>query len=486
MNRPLLAATMILTLAACDDPVSPAPTQPDSYDFTSSFETGASSVSYGGQTARQVLISDLTTRIGGLTAAIDGATWPVTTEADAYSYLDYYVHFDGAANGDDPVSVSTTPAVVASEATQNGISAGKDLIGKLAGNDTVTDHKDWNSTDFTGWSDTSIAASGGSIASPAGLLESFLRTLAQRAIARTDGTVDTAPDGTPLPVHVTPDGRDLQQLTQKFLLMAINYSQGTDDYLDSDVDGKGLRSAQVRDGDNPYTKLEHAWDEGFGYFGASRDYGDYTDDELAKAGGRDGWQGYHDTDGDGAISLKREFNFSASINAAKRDRGAVKSATPTDFTGRAWDAFLAGRHVIATANGAPLSSTQMAALEKARDNAVQAWEGALAATCVHYVNDVLADIAKFGADYSFLDYAKHWSELKGFALGLQFNPRSRLSAADFATLHKHIADAPVLPTATDAEVTAYQVALRAARDLLMSSYNFPADLKGDDDGAGGW
>ena len=40
-----------------------------------------------------------------------------------------------------------------------------------------------------------------------------------------------------LPVHITAEGLDLQQLTQKFLLGAVNFSQGTDDYLDDDIDG---------------------------------------------------------------------------------------------------------------------------------------------------------------------------------------------------------------------------------------------------------
>ena len=58
-----------------------------------------------------------------------------------------------------------------------------------------------------------------------------------------------------------------------------------------------------------------------------------------------------------------------------------------------------------------------------------AWEKYIAATAVHYVNDVLNDIAEYtnGAPASvgnFENVAKHWSELKETALSLQFSPTS--------------------------------------------------------------
>ena len=72
-----------------------------------------------------------------------------------------------------------------------------------------------------------------------------------------------------------------------------------------------------------------------------------------------------------------------------------------------------------------LTTAELDELKKHRDAAVLGWEKAIAATALHYINDVLKDMAKFGAsDYSVLDHVKHWSELKGFALTLQFNPRS--------------------------------------------------------------
>jgi len=485
-----LAFASVAALSGCpDEEITTTPgafTVPDDYDFTSNFVDGESSVAYSGQTARQVLIADLNSRISGLTEAVDGPNWSLATAADVYSYLDYFVSFDSDSNGADAIALSTTPAVATEHQSYASISSGKDLVGKLAGNDDKTDHKDWDGGGFAGWSDATIATNGGSITSPQGLLEAFLHTLASRAVARADGTLDTSPDGATLPVHVTPEGLDLKQLTQKFLLMAVNYSQACDDYMDSDVDGKGLLASNEQVEGKPYSALEHQWDEGFGYFGAARNYGDYSDAEIAGSGGREDWWGYNDSDGDGAISLTSEFNFGASTNAAKRDLGAADSSAPTDFTKDAWDGFRQGRAIIAAAKGQPLTADQMVQLEAARDKALDAYEGAIAATALHYINDTLADIASIGGGFDFLDYAKHWSELKGFSIGLQFNPRSKLTDAQFSEFHQLIGDRPVDPTADAADIEAYVADLVAARDILMTAYAFPADLKGDDAGAGGW
>ena len=72
--------------------------------------------------------------------------------------------------------------------------------------------------------------------------------------------------------------------------------------------------------------------------------------------------------------------------------------------------------------------------------------------------------------YDFADHAKHWSELKGFALSMQFNPRSPLSDADFVTLHELIGDSPILQTASAADRAARETSLNAARTLLVDTY----------------
>ena len=105
--------------------------------------------------------------------------------------------------------------------------------------------------------------------------------------------------------------------------------------------------------------------------------------------------------------------------------------------------------------------------------ATLAWEKAFAATVVHYINDTIADTEAIGTSgYSFLDHAKHFSEMKGFALGLQFNPKKQISDADFVLLHAYLRDAPVLATAAQIERDLYVTELLAARDILQLAYGF--------------
>lgn len=429
---------------------------------------GADSVAYSGQIFRHLLIDEMKRYLGGLTQDLDEGD-VIPAEGDIEDALDFYYRFDSSTSGSVELTVSTSPA--AAQATWDGVSTDKDLTGKIAGNDSVTDHVDWSS-EFQGWDGAS---------SPEALVEQWFALLDEAAVARANGTIPDDPEGDPVPaVFVTADGLDLQQLLEKFLRGAVAFSQGADDYLDDDVDGKGLLADHTTlvDG-KPYTALEHQWDEGFGYFGAARDYPTWTLDEIADTGHRDS------VEADGAIDLLTEACFGHSTNAAKRDRGSASSA-PTDFVGEAWEGFHQGRALIASVQGA-LSDDQLAALKAHRDQAVGAWEKAIASTVVHYINDTLQDMGDIGTDdYAFADHAKHWGELKGFALSLQFNPRSPLSKATFGELHDLIGDAPVLSDASASARDAYAADLRSARAMLGTAYGFDAANLGDDDGENGW
>ncbi|MCA9603176.1 MAG: DUF4856 domain-containing protein, partial [Myxococcales bacterium] len=410
------------------------------YAFESRFEGGKSSVDASGQIARHVLIQELVDSIDALTAELDANKLATIEDGDIVERLDFYYHFDSDESGDVKVGLTATPPLL--QRYMSDISTGKDLAAKFVGNDTSTDFKDW-STEFRGWSDDTIAANGGDVSTPEGLLTAFFETIEEQALAYQQGSPAEDPEGNELPVHVTASGLNLKELTQKLLLVGITFHQAADDYLDDDKEGSGILASN--DGPSaegsPYTSLEHAWDEGFGYFGAARDYGDYSDDELASADGRADWQGHHDTNDDGATDLLTEYNFGFSTNAAKRDRGAQDK---TDFTKELWSAFIAGRHLIATAGAEP-SKERLDAIRKERNRAILAWEKVIAATVLHYVNDTLQAMELFTSDdYSFEDHAKAWSEMKAFALGLQFSPRSPLSDDDFETFHQLVGDAPVL------------------------------------------
>ena len=449
---------------------------PDTYAFESRFSAGESSIRHTGQTARHLLISDLKDYVGGLTAEIDGGFSPAA-DGDVTARLEYFFSLDGGDRADDPFRLSTDPAAL--QSTYGDISSAN-LIDKVAGNDSSTDHRDW-STEFAGWSDASIAAHGGGIDSPTNLVRAFFETLEENAIDRAAGRDRLSPALQPLPVHVTESGLDLQQLTEKFLLGALAFSQAADDYTDDDTDGKGLlvdNTMPASDG-APYTALEHVWDEAWGYYGAASSYGSWTAESLS-SGPR-----YMDTSGDGAIDLGTEYNWGASVNAAKRDNGANVA---TDFMGQSFLAFRTGRAMIA--HYGELDADERAALTEQRDLAIQAWEQAIAATVVHYINDTLQAMGDFGtAAYDhdrFLDHAKAWSEMKGFALMFQFNPRSPLTREQFVQLHTLMGDAPVLPAAGPLAADEYRENLRAARTLLGDAYGFAAENPGDDAGENGW
>ena len=416
-------------------------------------------MSYGGQVFRHVLVGSLKDRMGGMTDRITGGWTPAVGEVTGE--LDRYFRYtDTWATNDH--GLSTTPAP--DQTTLGDFGSTKDLKGKIAGEDADGQHVDWNTAGVVGW---------GSGLSPLALVDDWFATVDALAQSWVDGTPPQV-DGTDVSkVFLDDQGRDYQQLIQKFLLGAVGFSQAADDYLDDDFPGKGLLSDHTARVDGkPYTALEHSWDEAWGYFGAARDYAAYSDDDIKNGVNID-------TDNSGGIDISREMNQGHSVNAGKRDRLA---AANMDLTADAWTGFTEGRALLAATAGSALTVEQQAELTGYRDMAIGAWEKAIAATVVHYINDVLQDMN--AAEYVYANHAKHWGELKGFALSLQFNRTSKVSDADFGTLQTLIGEGPALPG--DAGFDAYKDDLRSARTILGTSYEFPAEAMGDDDGEGGF
>jgi hypothetical protein len=331
------------------------------------------------------------------------------------------------------------------------VSSGKNIFGKIAGNDTATDHKDW-STEFVGWDQPGVT-------SPESLVLLWTNQLDELAAAW-DGTND-------YPVYVTADGQDIGQLLQKFMLGAVAFSQGADDYMDDDVEGKGLLASHIPDEGKAYSGLEHAWDEAFGYFGAAQDYSSWTDDEIASNASLD-------RNEDGLIDLKTEVSWGHSRNAGKRDVGSNDPSV--DLTADAWNAFYEGRRMLSSSVGAELSDADLDTLRGYRDEAIGAWEMAIVATTVHYINDTLQDINN---EASLTDLAKHWSEMKGFALSMQFNPNSSLSDSEFLEVHNLMG---IRPNRT----SDYAADLVEARTILGNAYRIDGSNLGDADGENGW
>lgn len=483
----LLSAAMML--AACGSSSSSDDEDPASvstYSFESKVNAGESSVSHSGQSTRHLLINELKSFI-----ASDELKAATTKEAALFELNRIYatgvnsavegtlydVNVYGAGTSTDisnPLSEQQIEdGLTLVQTTFQDVSDDKNLKGKMAGCDNDLSQEEG----FIGWTipldelidcgqDEEVVLDDQDKAHT--LIQIWFNQIADRVAAGEDN------------VYVTDEGLDLQQLIQKFLLGAVTYSQAAEDYLKAT---KGLLK-QNTEADNQeefdtgedtslktYTSLEHQWDEGFGYFGAAHDYLAYTDAEN-KANSA------NDTNGDTQIDLmKGEYSFGHSINAAKRDVG---SDGATDFSTEAMAAFIAGRKLIndnvaveTASDGA--DAAYYDALVAYSETALGAWEKAIASTVVHYINDVISETETLGTneEAEFADRAKHWSEMKGFALSLQFRPIPTISRDDLITVHANMGEAPIL-TAEDA--ADYIVALEAARDLLKDAYQFDAEV----------
>jgi hypothetical protein len=472
---------------ACDTAI------PTTYGpFASAFTDATDSISYTGQTARQLLIL-------GLVDSAEAVTEVAGSETTVLSSLDVWVEGDNTlAHGFTAKGGET----IIPGPTIGDISSGKNLDGKIAGGNGEGGGETTKliGDEFFGWSEGLD-----STPLPIELVDYLNGRLAVEASDGTSVTVQTVGGAATIDIsdsQVDEKGRNLRQLVQKFLLGAVNFSQLSNDYLKAD-----FAEQLTQEDDKAYGGGEHNWDEAFGYYGAARDNNDYTDDEAAgKTPGtgfpasRDAWKnGYYDSNSDGSIDLRSEYNLALSQNCAKRDRkdADADGVGETNLSKEAFDAFLLGRHVLSEATSVGTLSAGRAAVVEAQAVAASlAVEKCIAATVIHYINDVTDDIAEIANEQyadagNFKDYAKHWSEMKGFALGLQFSPDSpwRASDAKLTELKGILADmgdAPVLAdgsqngvaaTGTAAEaLSAYVTTLDAARDLMGQTYGFPTTV----------
>ena len=471
----------------------PAPT---TYTFDTQFagfDEGTSAVKYTGQTARHMLIEALVTQ----TLSYENAQ-PSKPEIEIIRELEYY--FDGSEGVDSETitfsreGVTFTPDNGSGVTTFASISSGKNIVDKIAGNDTGVDagalEDGLVNGEFFGWDDGTFTATGADGQRPEDFVRHLFGLLAAEVVDSQITSIPTAAGSVDLNVkYVDGNGRDFRQLIQKFLLGAVTFSQGTSDYLQTD-----FSADNAQDGTSPYTSGAHDWDEAFGYFGAARNFNDYTDDEISAKGGRDGWSsGYYDTNGDGKIDLTSEINLGNSSNCAKRDRGTVGNPNPTNFTKTVFDAFIAGRTILNNAEKAAaeaggqvdLTAAQAAALEAAGNTAAATWEKCVAATVVHYINDTSSDVTNIeNGQYKnlehYTDLAKHWAEMMGFALGLQFNVESPIYAsaenlAAYKAALTAMGTAPVLADDGEQAIADYLTGLAAARDSFEAIYSFDKD-----------
>ena len=215
-------------------------------------------------------------------------------------------------------------------------------------------------------------------------------------------------------------GYDYTQLISKFAMGAVFYNQAVDSYLDEKLDKPNNKA--YKEG-TAYTGKEHVWDEAFGYFGAPAHALELTAAEVygiakqkpesfAKA----------DYNGDGKVSLVNEMAYAHAYYAASFDKGGK-----TQYLHTIVQAFVDGRSLIASANGETLTDAQLSELMGYTDIIKTQWQRLIAEAVFKYAGSVYGDIEKLetiveangDAVKAYRNYAKHWGELKGFALALE-------------------------------------------------------------------
>jgi hypothetical protein len=432
---------------------------PSTYVFKSQFD-GKDSVNYKGQSFRQILIEELKTYM----SALKRGNYPGTTEQSRDAVMSY-LNFNnksspqapGAINGNSffqmkAYELNQNEATIAEGYLYDDLqNPGKKLLDKLAGNDNPL-----RRGKLYGWNDI--------IKTPEELLLTWVKEF---SLNSTEGDSFTVPNGN-LPAQridsadTTADGKNLTELTQKFLQGAVSYSQAAEDYLSTDLGAnKGLMAdneAIYEKGSN-YTALEHFFDEAYGYFGGTRDFSLYTDEQLAKSLSID-------TNADGEISLLNEKNHGLAKNYARVDLAAKDKKL--DLTKEVIIPLIRARHLITVKpdgyKNYVIANAQLA---------LGTWEKTIAALSIIYINNLSKMYAAYGTEsYNFKTFTKFWSELKGFSLGLQFNPKAILSDADFDKFQALIGEQPVLAHSDAQSVENYKKNLIAAREIMAKAYGF--------------
>ncbi len=220
-------------------------------------------------------------------------------------------------------------------------------------------------------------------------------------------------------------GYNYPQLISKFAMGAVFYHQAVDNYLDEKLEADNKPNNKPYGEGRHYTGKEHSWDEGFGYFGAPA-HAMTLDASQAYGIAKRKDQAVADYNKDGKVDLYREMTYAHAYYAADSDK------TGTDYLHTIFKAFLDGRRLIAGANGEVLSDEQRIQLKAHAKTIKTQWEKVIAEAVFKYAGSVYKDLEKLqtiiesggNAGDTFKAYAKHWGEMKGFAMTLETGGKS--------------------------------------------------------------
>ena len=243
-------------------------------------------------------------------------------------------------------------------------------------------------------------------------------------------------------------GMDYTQLISKFAMGAVFYNQAVNSYLGSKMEvGQKPNNKPYKDGAY-YTGKEHSWDEAFGYWGsaahaltlnAEQNYNVAKKKDMASA----------DFNGDGVVDVYSEYTYAHAYYASSYDKGGK-----TNYLATINQAFIDGRGIIRDAGGRNLNFSERTSLLAERDTIRDNWQKVIAESVFKYAGSTYKDILaleKIMADNgdtseAFRKYAKHWGELKGFALALQCGPEDLGETAE--KMNRMMGFGPVLLNAS--------------------------------------
>lgn len=378
MKKLSLAISASLLVACANSAMADGAKSYANFPVTVNGYTGdkKSSVSYGGQMARHVLHTSLKKMIA---------------QANGKPNPDLKAQFDRYFSGDDADRVILAPT------SKDGFPVKQSKVMELSKGKNLAD-KSYKGA-VTGWPGNMTG-------------KEVLASMLDKA-ATTNKGFD------PL------TGYDYGQLFSKTAMGAVFYNQAVDSYLDEKL------AADTKPNDKPYkdgaayTGKEHVWDEAFGYFGAPANamaLDAKTAYNIAK--GKKAAFAAADANKDGKIDLKTEMTYGHAYYAADADKSGK-----TNYLQAITAAFIEGRQLITNAKGKKLSDGQRAKLTEYAQTIKTNWEKVIAEAAYKYAGSVYKDLkeitAKIDSDADlkplYRNYAKHWGELKGFALALQMS-----------------------------------------------------------------
>ena len=218
-------------------------------------------------------------------------------------------------------------------------------------------------------------------------------------------------------------GYDYTQLISKFAMGAVFYNQAVDNYLDEKLAADTKPNNKAYKAGKPYTGKEHVWDEAFGYFGAPAHSLNLTAKDVYNISKqKEGAEKLADANKDGKVSLYNEMTYAHAYYAAGFDKGGK-----TNYLHTIVQAFVDGRQLITDAQGEALSDKERTQLQAYAKTIAENWEKVIAEAVFKYAGSTYKDLQKLNtlienngdAAKVYRKYAKHWGELKGFALALQ-------------------------------------------------------------------